>query len=55
MLNRTGQTDKDIKSLLEGELEGVPDDQSLGVLFAKDYAFNKEKVDKEFYDRLVEH
>ena len=55
LATKAGLTDKDIKSLLEGELEGVPDDQSLGVLFAKDYAFNKEKVDKEFYDRLVEH
>lgn len=44
----------DIQELLSGELVGVPKEESLGVLFAKDYAFNKEKVDADFYQKLVD-
>lgn len=44
----------DIQELLSGELVGVPKEESLGVLFAKDYAFNKEKIDADFYQKLVD-
>lgn len=44
----------DIQELLSGELVGVPKEESLGVLFAKDYAFNKEKIDMDFYQKLVD-
>lgn len=44
----------DIQELLSGELVGVPKEESLGVLFAKDYAFNKEKINAEFYQKLVD-
>ena len=44
----------DIQELLAGELEGVPKEESLAVLFSKDYAFNKETIDPAFYQKLVE-
>ncbi len=52
---KAGLTDKDIKEILEGELVGVPKEEALAVLFAKNYAFNKEIVDKEFYQKLIDH
>jgi len=49
-----GMSDEEIKELLAGELESVPKEEGLAVLFAKDYAFNKETVDKAFYEKLLE-
>ncbi|MBU1142471.1 MAG: carboxymuconolactone decarboxylase family protein [Firmicutes bacterium] len=49
-----GMTDIEIKELLAGDLENVPAEESIAVLFAKDYAFNKEKIDPEFYNKLIE-
>lgn len=49
---KAGLTNEDIKNILSGDLEGVPADESLAVLFAKDYAYNKEKIDPEFYQKL---
>lgn len=51
---KAGLTNDDIKELLAGDLDGVPKEESLGVLFAKDYAFNKETIDTEFYQKLVD-
>ena len=51
---KAGLTQDDIQELLAGELIGVPKEESLGVLFAKDYAFNKETIDKAFYQKLVD-
>jgi len=51
---KSGLTDLEIKELLSGELENVPADESLAILFAKDYAYNYEKIDQEFYQRLIE-
>lgn len=51
---KAGLTQDDIQELLAGELVGVPKEESLGVLFAKDYAFNKETIDKAFYQKLVD-
>lgn len=53
LATKAGLSDKDIKDLLAGELEGIPEAESLAVLFAKDYAFNKETVDPAFYQKLV--
>lgn len=50
---KTGMTIEEIKQILAGELSDVPDEQVLAVLFAKDFAFNKEKIDKEFFNKLV--
>lgn len=50
---KAGLSQQDIQELLAGELVGVPPGESLGVLFAKDYAFNKETIDPAFYDKLV--
>ncbi|MDY0210805.1 MAG: hypothetical protein RBQ91_05295 [Acholeplasma sp.] len=55
LASKAGLSDNDIKQMFEGALEGVPEKQSLGVLFAKDYAYSKEVVDKAFYARLIEH
>ena len=49
---KAGLTNDDIQELLAGDLEGVPKEQSLGVLFSKDYAYNKETIDKAFYQKL---
>lgn len=49
---KAGLSNKDIKDILSGDLEGVPEDEALAVLFAKDYAFNHEKIDPLFYDKL---
>lgn len=43
----------EIQTLLAGDLEGVPQDDVLAVLFAKDFAANKEVIDPEFYQKLV--
>ncbi len=51
---KAGLTMDDIQELLAGELEGVPKEESLAVLFSKDYAFNKETIDPAFYQKLVE-
>lgn len=52
---KAGLNDHDIKELLAGDLEGVPENEALAVLFAKNYAFNKEKVDQEFFQKLIEN
>ncbi len=49
-----GMTDLEIKELLAGDLDNVPAEESVAVLFAKDYAFNKETVDPKFYAKLIE-
>lgn len=54
LATKAGLSSSDIKEILAGDLEGVPKEEALGVLFAKDYAFNKEKVDQTFYQKLVE-
>ncbi|MCU0105663.1 carboxymuconolactone decarboxylase family protein [Acholeplasma vituli] len=51
---KAGLTQDDIQELLAGELVGVPKEEALGVLFAKDYAFNKETIDPAFYQKLVD-
>jgi AhpD family alkylhydroperoxidase len=51
---KSGLTDLEIKELLSGELENVPLEESLAILFAKDYAYNHEKIDLEFYNKLIE-
>lgn len=50
---KAGLDNKAIKELLAGDLVGVPENEALGVLFAKDYAYNHEKVDAEFYQKLI--
>lgn len=54
LATKAGLSNQDIKELLAGELEGVPEEEALAVLFAKNYAFNKETIDYEFYQRLVD-
>lgn len=49
-----GMSDHEIKELLAGDLESVPEAESIAVLFAKDYAFNKETIDPEFYLKLID-
>lgn len=49
---KAGLTNKDIKEILSGDLQGVPEEEAIGVLFAKDYAYNKEQIDLEFYQKL---
>jgi AhpD family alkylhydroperoxidase len=51
---KAGLSLDDIQELLSGELVGVPKEESLGVLFAKDYAFNHETIDQDFYNKLIE-
>ena len=49
---KAGLSNEDIKEILAGDLDGIPADESLAVLFAKDYAYNKETIDLAFYDKL---
>ena len=51
---KAGLSLDDIQELLSGELVGVPKEESLGVLFAKDYAFNHETIDQDFHNKLIE-
>lgn len=51
---KAGLSDQDIKALLEGELSNVPKEEALAILFAKDYAYNHEKIDQAFYQKLIE-
>ncbi|MCR3906402.1 MAG: carboxymuconolactone decarboxylase family protein [Tenericutes bacterium] len=51
---KSGLTDDEIKELLAGDLENVPKEESLAVLFAKDYAFNKETIDPIYYKKIEE-
>lgn len=50
----SGMSSEEIKVLLAGELDHVPESDVLAVLFAKDFAFNHEVVDKASYARLKE-
>jgi hypothetical protein len=45
---KAGLSNEDIKEILAGDLDGIPADESLAVLFAKDYAYNKETIDLHF-------
>lgn len=54
MALKTGMSIDEIKQILSGELSDVPDEQVIAVLFAKDFAFNKETIDKEFYNKLID-
>jgi len=49
-----GMSDLEIKSLLAGELELIPVEDSLAVLFAKDYAFNHETLDPIYYQKIID-
>ncbi len=49
-----GMSDLEIKTLLEGELKLVPAEESLAVLFAKDYAFNHETLDPIYYRKIID-
>lgn len=51
---KAGLSLDDIQELLSGELVGVPKEESLAVLFAKDYAFNHETIDQDFHNKLIE-
>lgn len=43
----------EIQTLLAGDLQGVPTEDVLAVLFAKDFAANHEVIDPAFYEKLV--
>jgi AhpD family alkylhydroperoxidase len=49
---QAGMSNEEIKNILGGELKDVPDNEITSVLFAKDYAFNKEKIDPSFKAKL---
>jgi AhpD family alkylhydroperoxidase len=51
---KSGMTDDEIKALLAGDLENVPKEESLAVLFAKDYAYQKENIDPVYYNKIEE-
>ncbi len=53
MALKTGMTIEEIKQILSGELDDIPNEEVIAVLFAKDFAFNKEKIDMEFYNKLL--
>ncbi len=55
LATKAGISDKDIKEILAGELEGIPKEDALAVLFAKNYADNKEEVDQAFYQKLIDN
>lgn len=46
---------KEIQTLLAGDLVGVPEEDTLAVLFAKDFAANKETIDPAFYAKLSDY
>ena len=51
---KAGLNDEAIKELLQGDLEGIPKEEALAVLFAKDYAYNRELLDHEYYAKLID-
>jgi AhpD family alkylhydroperoxidase len=49
-----GMDNKEIKTILAGEMEGIPEEDVLAVLFAKNFAFNHDKIDPEMYQKLID-
>jgi AhpD family alkylhydroperoxidase len=49
---QAGMSNEEIKNILGGELKDVPYEEITSVLFAKDYAFNKEVIDPSFKTKL---
>ena len=45
----------EIHTLLAGDLQGVPEEDVLAVLFAKDFAANHEVIDPNFYQKIVDY
>lgn len=48
-------TPSEIKTILEGELSQIPEQDVLAVLFAKDFAANHEVIDPKFYTKIREY
>ena len=48
----TGMAEGDVRELLTGEFQNVPDDELTAVLFAQHYADMRGKPDKEAWERL---
>jgi len=47
-----GMTETEVRGLLSGELENVPDDEITAVMFAQHYADTRGKPDKAAWDKL---
>lgn len=51
---KSGMDDSQIKNLLSGSLENVPDEEVKAILFAQHYAEKRGRPDKELSDKLKE-
>ena len=49
---QAGMSNDEIKNILAGELKDVPENEITSVLFAKDYAANKEVIDPAYKTKL---
>jgi len=49
---KAGMSPEEIKNILAGELKDVPANEVTSVMFAKDYAANKEEIDPSFKNKL---
>jgi AhpD family alkylhydroperoxidase len=49
---QAGMSNQEIKNILAGELKDVPENEITAVLFAKDYAANKEVIDPKYKTKL---
>jgi AhpD family alkylhydroperoxidase len=49
---QAGMSNQEIKNILAGELKDVPENEITSVLFAKDYAANKEVIDPKYKAKL---
>ena len=48
-----GMSPEEVSAILGGELENIPEDELVGILFAQHYADQKGKSSKESWQRLV--
>ena len=50
---KSGMSDEDIKSILQGELGDIPEDESVAILFAQHYAESSANPDQKTWNRVV--
>jgi AhpD family alkylhydroperoxidase len=51
---QVGIDNEEIKNIIKGDVEGIPEEDIPAVLFAKNFAFNHEVIDLALYNKIAE-
>jgi AhpD family alkylhydroperoxidase len=51
---QVGIDNEEIKNIIKGDIEGIPEEDVPAVLFAKNFAFNHEVIDPALYNKIAE-